>query len=152
MSAHIPAPSTVLRHTRPRSRFRASRSAIPRFPSRPYSSDLKPMPSFTYRLAAASSAKRTSLRPPKANQDFWTYTSTHSTPKPPYLRSTKKDAGEDAFFATTIGNSAHRVAFGVADGVGRLAGSGRGSVGVQSWLVRVDGGGRRIYTKRKMRG
>ena len=74
--------------------------------------------SFTYRLAAASAAKRTPPRPPKLNQDYWLYTSTDASPNPPYLRSTKPDSGEDAFFATTIGSSPHHVAFGVADGVG----------------------------------
>jgi protein phosphatase PTC7 len=73
---------------------------------------------FTYRLAAASAAKRTPPRNPKYNQDFWAYTSTNPSPTPPYLRSTKADSGEDAFFATTVGSSAHHVAFGVADGVG----------------------------------
>ena len=74
---------------------------------------------FTYRLAAASSAKRTPTRPAKYQQDFWTYTSNNAgSNNPPYLRSTKPDSGEDAFFATTIGDSPHHVAFGVADGVG----------------------------------
>ncbi|KAF7191348.1 Protein phosphatase PTC7-like fig [Pseudocercospora fuligena] len=74
--------------------------------------------SFTYRIAAASSPKRAPPRPPKPGQDYWNYASTHENPSPPYLRSTKKDSGEDAFFATTIGGSQHHVAFGVADGVG----------------------------------
>ncbi|KAF2718164.1 protein serine/threonine phosphatase 2C [Polychaeton citri CBS 116435] len=73
---------------------------------------------FTYRLAAASAGKRTPPRPHKLGQDYWHYTSTQSNPTPPYLRSTKKDAGEDAFFATTIGSSEHHVALGLADGVG----------------------------------
>ncbi|CAK3891225.1 phosphatase 2C 7, mitochondrial [Lecanosticta acicola] len=74
--------------------------------------------SFTYRLAAASAPKQSPPRQPKYSQDFWNYASTHENPSPPYLRSTKKDSGEDAFFATTVGNSPHHVAFGVADGVG----------------------------------
>lgn len=73
---------------------------------------------FSYRLGAASAGKRTPIRPPKLDQDFWTYTSTEENPSPPYLRSTKVDAGEDAFFATTVGGDKHNVAFGVADGVG----------------------------------
>lgn len=74
---------------------------------------------FTYRLAAASAAKRTPPRSPKYREDFWTYTSPAANDNnPPYLRSTKPDSGEDAFFATTIGGSANHVAFGVADGVG----------------------------------
>lgn len=70
---------------------------------------------FTYRLSAASASKHTPLRAPKAHQDYFSYASTHPIP---YLRSTKADAGEDAFFATTVGGSANNVAFGVADGVG----------------------------------
>lgn len=74
---------------------------------------------FTYRIGAASAAKRTPPRSPKHGDDFWTYASpAASNNNPPYLRSTKPDSGEDAFFATTIGGSAHHVAFGVADGVG----------------------------------
>ena len=75
-------------------------------------------PSFTYRLAAASAAKRTPPRPSKLGQDFFVYTSTDTAQSPPYLRSTKPNSGEDAFFATTIGDSPHHIAFGVADGVG----------------------------------
>ena len=75
-------------------------------------------PNFTYRLAAASAAKRTPQRAPKLGQDFFLYASTHVNPSPPYLRSTKPDSGEDAFFATTIGDSPNHVSFGVADGVG----------------------------------
>ena len=41
-----------------------------------------------------------------------------------YKRSTQRDSGEDAFFATTVGGSQHRVAFGVADGVGGWQDSG----------------------------
>lgn len=74
--------------------------------------------SFTYRIGAASAPKQAPARQPKHNQDFWIYASTHENPSPPYLRSTKKDSGEDAFFATTVGGSPHHVAFGVADGVG----------------------------------
>ncbi len=73
---------------------------------------------FTYRLAAASAAKRTPPRNPKHNQDYWNYTSTQKSTNPPYLRSTKPASGEDAFFATTLDSSEHHVAFGVADGVG----------------------------------
>ncbi|RMY70326.1 hypothetical protein D0863_05859 [Hortaea werneckii] len=79
---------------------------------------------FTYRLGAASAGKRTPVRPSKLDRDFWAYASTQEAPSPPYLRSTKKDAGEDAFFATTVGESAHHVAFGVADGVGGWQDSG----------------------------
>lgn len=79
---------------------------------------------FTYRLGAASAGKRTPLRQPKLGQDFWAYTSTQENQKPPYLRSTKRDSGEDAFFATTVGGSQHHVAFGVADGVGGWQDSG----------------------------
>lgn len=73
---------------------------------------------FTYRLAAASAGKNTPPRPAKVNQDYFLYSSAHPEQSPPYLRSTKRDSGEDAFFAATIGGSAHHVAFGVADGVG----------------------------------
>ena len=85
---------------------------------KPYSSAATAKPSFTYRLAAAAAGKRTSLRPPKAGRDFWLYMSTQGNATPPYLRSTKPDSGEDAFFAATVGGSEHHVAFGVADGVG----------------------------------
>ncbi|KAI7342589.1 protein serine/threonine phosphatase 2C [Hortaea werneckii] len=81
-------------------------------------------PRFTYRLGAASAGKRTPVRPAKLDRDFWAYASTQESPSPPYLRSTKKDAGEDAFFATTVGESPHHVAFGVADGVGGWQDSG----------------------------
>lgn len=74
--------------------------------------------SFTYRLAAAAAPKRAPPRVPKPGRDYWNYASTHVNPTPPYLRSTKPDSGEDAFFATTIGGSPHHVAFGLADGVG----------------------------------
>lgn len=73
---------------------------------------------FTYRIAAASAPKGVSPRPPKPGRDYWNYASTHENSSPPYLRSTKKDSGEDAFFASTIGGSQSHVAFGVADGVG----------------------------------
>ncbi|KAI6793017.1 protein serine/threonine phosphatase 2C [Hortaea werneckii] len=79
---------------------------------------------FTYRLGAASAGKRTAVRPAKLDRDFWAYASTQEAPSPPYLRSTKKDAGEDAFFATTVGESPSHVAFGVADGVGGWQDSG----------------------------
>ena len=87
-------------------------------PRQQYSSTSKPTSSFTYRLAAAASAKRTPPRPPKPHRDFWIYSSAHRNLSPPYLRSTKDESGEDAFFATTIGSSPHQVAFGLADGVG----------------------------------
>ncbi|EME49883.1 hypothetical protein DOTSEDRAFT_50057 [Dothistroma septosporum NZE10] len=75
--------------------------------------------SFTYRLAAASSPKRAPpSRQPQHGKDYWNYASTHVNPSPPYLRSTKPESGEDAFFATTIGGSPYYVAFGLADGVG----------------------------------
>ncbi|KAK4506647.1 hypothetical protein PRZ48_000379 [Zasmidium cellare] len=74
--------------------------------------------SFTYRIAAASAPKGVSPRPPKPGRDYWNYASTHENPSPPYLRSTKQDSGEDAFFATTVGGSSNHVAFGLADGVG----------------------------------
>ncbi|OQO06214.1 hypothetical protein B0A48_08802 [Cryoendolithus antarcticus] len=73
---------------------------------------------FTYRLAAAASSKRTPPRTPKAGIDYWTYTSTHVGSTPPYVRSTKPNSGEDAFFMATVGGSQHHVAFGLADGVG----------------------------------
>ncbi|GAB1731782.1 hypothetical protein NU195Hw_g1462t1 [Hortaea werneckii] len=79
---------------------------------------------FTYRLGAASAGKRTPVRPSKLDRDFWAYASTQEAPSPPYLRSTKRDSGEDAFFATTVGESPHHVAFGVADGVGGWQDSG----------------------------
>ncbi|KAK3713528.1 Protein phosphatase 2C 7 [Vermiconidia calcicola] len=92
---------------------------MPHFPSRPLSTtSTPPTQNFTYRLAAASSAKRHPPRAAKPQTDFWTYSSTTRKPSPPYLRSTKIDSGEDAFFATTIASSPHDVAFGVADGVG----------------------------------
>lgn len=86
--------------------------------SRPYSTAIPQPGAFTYRIAAASAPKRAPPRPLKHGQDFWNYASTHLNPSPPYLRSSKKESGEDAFFATTIGGSSHDVAFGVADGVG----------------------------------
>ena len=73
---------------------------------------------FTFRLAAASAGKRTAPRPPKFGQDHWSYSSAHEKPSPPYVRSTKPDSGEDAFFMTTVGGDKHHVAFGLADGVG----------------------------------
>jgi protein phosphatase PTC7 len=91
---------------------------------RSYSSESAPHTAFTYRLAAASIGKGTPPRPARAGQDFWSYASTHSDVKPPYLRSTKFQSGEDAFFATTVGGSKHHVAFGVADGVGGWQESG----------------------------
>lgn len=83
---------------------------------RAYSS--QPTPPFTYRLAAAASSKRTEPRTPQPGRDFWSYTTTRVGAVPPYIRSTKPDSGEDAFFMATIGGSQHHVAFGVADGVG----------------------------------
>ncbi|KAK5150008.1 Protein phosphatase 2C 7 [Recurvomyces mirabilis] len=79
---------------------------------------------FTYRLAAAASGKKSPPRSPKGGRDFWYYTSTNANAQPPYLRSTKPQSGEDAFFAATIGGSEHHVAFGVADGVGGWQDSG----------------------------
>jgi protein phosphatase PTC7 len=74
--------------------------------------------SFAYHIGAAAAGKRTSPRPPKLGRDYWHYTSVQENAKPPYLRSTKRDSGEDAFFAATVGGSKSHVAFGVADGVG----------------------------------
>lgn len=79
---------------------------------------ISPKKQYTYRLAAASSAKRTPLRHPQYNRDFFLHSSTSIPAQQPYLRSTKDASGEDAFFATSVGNSSHVVAFGVADGVG----------------------------------
>lgn len=76
-----------------------------------------PSSSFTYRLAAASVAKQTPAKVPRVGRDVWNYASA-DTSAIPYLKSTKQVAGEDAFFATTIGGSSHDVAFGLADGVG----------------------------------
>lgn len=73
---------------------------------------------FTYRLAAAASPKRAPPRPAKHGRDVWAYISTSVNPTQPYVRSTKPDAGEDAFFMATVSGSPHHVAFGVADGVG----------------------------------
>ena len=94
------------------------RHHMPRAWDRGYASDATGATSFTYRLAAAAAGKKAPPRQPKPGQDFWTYTSTQSNQTPPYLRSSKPDSGEDAFFATTIGGSKHDVAFGLADGVG----------------------------------
>ena len=85
---------------------------------RGYSSNAPKNTSFTYRLAAAAAGKKAPPRQPKSGQDFWSYTSTQSNQTPPYLRSSKPDSGEDAFFATTVGGNKHNVAFGLADGVG----------------------------------
>lgn len=87
---------------------------------RSYASSASSSPSgnFTYRIAAAASPKTAPPRSPKLERDFWIYASTQASPSPPYLRSVKRDSGEDAFFATTIGGSPHHVAFGLADGVG----------------------------------
>ncbi|KAK5117673.1 hypothetical protein LTR62_005096 [Meristemomyces frigidus] len=79
---------------------------------------------FTYRLAAAAAGKKSPSRQPKAGRDFWYYTSTNPGAQPPYLRSTKPQSGEDAFFVATVGGSEHDVAFGVADGVGGWHDSG----------------------------
>lgn len=88
------------------------------------SSGVRQASSFTYRLAAASSPKRAPPRPPRLGKDYWNYASTQSNTKPPYLASTKQFSGEDSFFVTTIGDSKHDVAFGVADGVGGWQESG----------------------------
>lgn len=85
---------------------------------RSYASSSSTAGNFTYRLAAAASPKTAPPRAPKLERDFWIYASTQASPAPPYLRSVKRDSGEDAFFATTIGGSPHHVAFGLADGVG----------------------------------
>jgi len=103
-------PASLVRQT--------SRYRMPQIVQRGYASNASAKTSFTYRLGAASVGKRTSPRPAKLGQDFWPYASTQVKPSPPYLRSTKKDSGEDAFFATTVGGSYNNVAFGVADGVG----------------------------------
>lgn len=87
-------------------------------PSRMSPPNARLQSTFTYRIAAASSGKKAPPRPPKHNQDFFLYSSAHPGQNPPYLRSTKRDSGEDAFFATTIAGSTDHVAFGVADGVG----------------------------------
>lgn len=79
---------------------------------------------FTYRIGAASAPKRAPPRPLKPRRDYWNYASTHENSSPPYLRSTKQDSGEDAWFAATVGGSQHHVAFGVADGVGGWQDSG----------------------------
>lgn len=73
---------------------------------------------FTYRLAAAASGKRSPPRPSKPGRDYWIYSTTHQPASQPYIRSSKPDSGEDAFFMATVGGSPHSVAFGVADGVG----------------------------------
>ncbi|KAK0356240.1 Protein phosphatase 2C 7 [Friedmanniomyces endolithicus] len=98
--------------------FREPLSQMPLLQHRAYSSDPPAQSRFTYRLAAAAAGKRTPSRAPKAWQDYWLYTSTQVNATPPYLRSTKPNSGEDAFFAATVGGSKHHVAFGVADGVG----------------------------------
>jgi protein phosphatase PTC7 len=124
----ISFPAAYLRNTTKRLQFGISTIApIKSMPVRQfkqYSTGDTAKPAFTYRLAAASIAKGTSPRPAKAGQDFWSYASTHSDVQPPYLRSTKSQSGEDAFFATTVGGSKHHVAFGVADGVGGWQESG----------------------------
>ena len=97
--------------------LRAQQGAMTAPSSRSYG-DLATKSLFTYRLGAAASPKRAPSRPAKLGQDYWVYASTNAGARPPYLRSTKRDSGEDAFFATTIAGSAHDVAFGVADGVG----------------------------------
>lgn len=85
---------------------------------RSYSEQPAVSSAFTFRLAAAAAGKRTAPRPPKFGQDYWSYSSAHEKPSPPYVRSTKPDSGEDAFFMTTVGGDKHHVAFGLADGVG----------------------------------
>lgn len=97
----------------------------PLFSARRQSTDAPDaQPRFTYRIAAASAGKRTLPRAAQAGRDFWGYSTTENKPRSPYLRSTKKDSGEDAFFAATIGGDPHHVAFGVADGVGGWQDSG----------------------------
>lgn len=111
-------PASILKQYSKASSATTLKSLMSNTRQRAYSTKPQAIPSFTYRLAAASAGKRTPPRPPKRGQDFWNHASTHPSPAPPYLRSTKKDSGEDAFFATTVGGSRHHVAFGVADGVG----------------------------------
>jgi len=96
----------------------ALRVSMPISGQRAQSTSAMANPLFTYRLAAAAAGKHTSPRQPKLGQDYWYYASSQTNASPPYLRSTKPDSGEDAFFATTVGGSQHDVAFGVADGVG----------------------------------
>lgn len=97
---------------------RPSPALLRSYASSASSSSSSPAGHFTYRLAAAASPKTAPPRAPKLERDFWIYASTQPSPSPPYLRSIKRDSGEDAFFATTIGGSPHHVAFGLADGVG----------------------------------
>ena len=115
MTALTPLPRHALRHITPQRLapylFSNSREAMS-------PSSRRRQSTFTYRLAAASAGKSTPPRPPKHNQDFFLYSSAHPDQSPPYVRSTKRDSGEDAFFAATIGGSSSHVAFGVADGVG----------------------------------
>ena len=122
-------PASLLRQASPRlSSLRSSLASMPSSHSAPAESQKRFASSnharFTYRLGAASAGKRTPVRPSKLDRDFWAYASTQEAPSPPYLRSTKRDSGEDAFFATTVGESPHHVAFGVADGVGGWQDSG----------------------------
>ena len=129
--AAITAPITpytnVLRKSLPlalRPNICLATSSIPYLQSRSSSiQSIQPKKSYTYRLAAASSAKRTPPRQAQYNRDFFLHTTTSSLnssspQEEPYIRSTKAASGEDAFFATRIGHSTHSVAFGVADGVG----------------------------------
>ncbi|KAI6855114.1 protein serine/threonine phosphatase 2C [Hortaea werneckii] len=121
-------PASLLRHASPRLSSLRPLASMPSSHSAAADSQKRFASSnharFTYRLGAASAGKRTPVRPSKLDRDFWAYASTQEAPSPPYLRSTKKDAGEDAFFATTVGESPHHVAFGVADGVGGWQDSG----------------------------
>ncbi|WPH00112.1 protein serine/threonine phosphatase 2C [Acrodontium crateriforme] len=125
----------------------ALRRYMPSVPNRAYSANPSPKNAFTYRLAAAAAGKHTAPRPPKAGQDFWNYTSTQLNRSPPYLRSSKPDSGEDAFFATTIGGSENHVAFGLADGVGGWQDSGvdpsvfsHGLCGLMAGTANIDDG------------
>nr|POF12912.1 protein phosphatase 2c like 7, mitochondrial [Quercus suber] len=115
--------STLLRRAAPSLQFWPSQDHMPfkQQPQRAYASSAG---AFTYRLAAASIGKATPPRQPQIGRDFWNYASTHASASPPYLRSTRKDSGEDAFFVTTVGGNANNVAFGVADGVGGWQESG----------------------------
>nr|POF26160.1 putative feruloyl esterase b [Quercus suber] len=114
--------NTILRRIAPSLQSWTMQGHMPfKQPQRAYASNTG---AFTYRLAAASIGKATPPRQPQVGRDFWNYASCQASASPPYLRSTREDSGEDAFFATTVGGSANHVAFGVADGVGGWQESG----------------------------
>jgi len=98
--------------------FGVGKALMPILTSRAQSTDATATPQFTYRLAAAAAGKRTPPRQPKLGRDFWTFSSTQAKGSRPYLRSTKSNSGEDAFFISTVGSHENNVAFGLADGVG----------------------------------